>query len=622
MRLKVAIMLVLEESHSIRQAADIHGISRSVLHRHVKEAKLKGLENIHNFQPNLSNRKVFTEEQEKMLCDYLLTAAKHHHGLTPVTARKFAYEYAEKVNADFPHSWRNTKCAGLDWLYGFRKRFPQISIRTPEATSLSRLTSFNKTNIQEFFRNLEQLLVNNKFEAQHIYNVDETGLTTAHKPPKILADKKSKQVGQLTSAERGTLVTFVGCINALGNAIPPFMIFPRVHFKPTMINGAPSGTSGAAQPTGWMTGEVFIDWLKHFKKHTSCNPANSVLLLMDNHVSHITVESVTFAKENGISLLTFPPHCSHKLQPLDRSIYGPLKRQYNTACNNWMVNHPGRTISIHDIGGLVGQAYPKAFTCENITSGFKVAGIWPFNPDIFTDNDFMGSYVTDKDNPNQRDQLDIDPSKGTSSQVIATPTQPAATVAHPNCPTPEEVRPYPKAPLRKGNKAVGRQGRSMVLTDTPVKEQLIARLTAKTARNASKQKKKMKRVLTPEESSEDDEAEAENLLATALESDSDDYAEENCDVNAISIGSFVVVKYSSSKFVAYHVGQIQNIEDDSVKINFLRRCGDSFVWPDVKDEDVVLQDSIETILPNPTSVGGTARVCMKLQFAADVSNVN
>ena len=47
----------------------------------------------------------------------------------------------------------------------------------------------------------------------------------------MIAGKGVKQVGQVTSAERGILVTMVSCINALGNSISPFLIFPRVHLK-------------------------------------------------------------------------------------------------------------------------------------------------------------------------------------------------------------------------------------------------------------------------------------------------------------------------------------------------------------------------------------------------------
>ncbi|KAF6035394.1 hypothetical protein EB796_006306 [Bugula neritina] len=65
-----------------------------------------------------------------------------------------------------------------------------------------------------------------------------------------------------------------------------------------------------------------------------------------------------------------------------------------------MLNYPGRPISIHDVGGLLGDAYPKAFTPCNITSGFPVAGTYPFNPDIFGEDEFLPSAVTDRPDPN------------------------------------------------------------------------------------------------------------------------------------------------------------------------------------------------------------------------------
>ena len=45
------------------------------------------------------------------------------------------------------------KQAGSDWLGLFTKRHTNLSLRTPEKTFLSRATSFNKHNIQTFFKN-------------------------------------------------------------------------------------------------------------------------------------------------------------------------------------------------------------------------------------------------------------------------------------------------------------------------------------------------------------------------------------------------------------------------------------------------------------------------------------
>ena len=81
------------------------------------------------------------------------------------------------------------------------------------------------------------------------YNIDESGLTTCHKPSKIIAEKGVKQIKKVTSVKRGELVTICVGVNALGNSIPPFFVFPRVHFKNHMFNDVPVGSEGSAHPS-------------------------------------------------------------------------------------------------------------------------------------------------------------------------------------------------------------------------------------------------------------------------------------------------------------------------------------------------------------------------------------
>ncbi|XP_047127700.1 uncharacterized protein LOC105844004 [Hydra vulgaris] len=266
---------------------------------------------------------IFTNEEETSLSDYLLRASKLHYGLSTKTTPKPVYEFAMTLSKRIPKSWKSLQIAGKQWLRSFMLRRNELSLRNPEATNVR---------------------LQHKFQPQNIYNVDETGLTTVQKKVKVIAKKRDKQVRRITSAERGTLVTVCCAVNAIGNSIPPFIIFPRVHFKGTMINGGPPGCVGVANPSGWMNVATFLEWMKHFIQNVKCSPANPVLLLLDNHEGHVSIVCLNLVKKSCITMLSFPPHCSHKLQPLDQSVYGPLKRYYNAACDDWIVSNPRPTI--------------------------------------------------------------------------------------------------------------------------------------------------------------------------------------------------------------------------------------------------------------------------------------
>ena len=210
-----------------------------------------------------------------------------------------------------------------------------------------------------------------------------------------------------------------------------------------------------------------MEWLKHFTKHSKCSPQHPVLLLMDNHASHVSISVIEEAKSRGIVLLTFPPHTSHKLQPLAR--------------NHWMVSNPGRTITIYEIGGLLGTRFHKAFTPSNIISGFRVSGVFPFNADIFSDDEFLGSEVTNRPAPNMdstNTPSDMMTMSATEFSIDAPSTSTSHVIATSKPVTPIEIRPFPKAAPRKNN-TKRRKIKSLILTNTPVKEKIMEELESR-----------------------------------------------------------------------------------------------------------------------------------------------
>lgn len=207
---------------------------------------------------------------------------------------------------------------------------------------------------------------------------------------------RSLQIGAMTSGERGSLVTVAVAVNATGNAIPPFFVFPRKRYQAHFVRDGPNGCVGVGNGSGWMKEKEFLEFLHHFARHAKPSLESKILLLLDNHSSHVTLAALDFCKQNGIVMLTFPAHCTHRLQPLDRSVFRSFKGRLNSHFDSWMKSHPGENATIYHIPAIVGKALPQAATQENIMAGFRCTGIWPYNTGIFNDNDFAGAFATDR----------------------------------------------------------------------------------------------------------------------------------------------------------------------------------------------------------------------------------
>lgn len=185
---KQAAKVVREENQSIRSVAKSFGLCHVSLTRFIRKQNNNTVVSV----GYIPNRKVFNEEQEVQLSEYLLKCSRIYFGLLPSEVRKLAYDCAIKFRIDnIPQSWHNNRSAGPDWLTNFLKRNSTLSIRTPEATSLSRATSFNRHNVHAFFSKLGEILLKHSLPPSRIWNVDETGVTTVLKPKKNCCRKRS-----------------------------------------------------------------------------------------------------------------------------------------------------------------------------------------------------------------------------------------------------------------------------------------------------------------------------------------------------------------------------------------------------------------------------------------------
>ncbi|KAK3726586.1 hypothetical protein RRG08_041818 [Elysia crispata] len=421
-----------------------------------------------------------------------------------------------------------------------------------------------------------------KFRPECIWNIDETGCSTVQTPRRQLAKKGEKRVGSIVSHEKGSTITLCGAVNAIGNSIPPFLIFPRVNVQEHWTLAAPARTLCDTHPkaSGWMTSENFMNFLKHFYEHTKPSKDRPVLMILDNHASHCSEGAIRFCRENYITLLSFPPHCSHEMQSLDKSVYGSFQLYYDHALEMWCKDpaNAGKQMSIHSVPQMVSYAFSKAFTPANILPGFKSTGMHPMDRNIFPDHKFTPSYSTDRPAPiPNRDE----PASDSDSELLQTATTSPAPSKSDTFTSPKEIRPFPKAPARTEDQKKIKAVIFAILTSTP--EKLSSQTVTITAAGPSKPKK------LHYDSDDDEEANnvLENILIEQMEKEEGEFLEtieheidhemaalrsslSDVELETLRVGDFIFFKCNGKKSTGI-VKQLMDGEGD-FEIEYLKRC--------------------------------------------------
>ncbi|KAJ8721004.1 hypothetical protein PYW08_006469 [Mythimna loreyi] len=222
--------------------------------------------------------------------------------------------------------------------------------------------------------------------------------------------------------------------------------------------------------------------------------------------------------------------------------------------------------------------------------------------------------------------------------------------------TPEMIKPYPKAPPRK-NCATGRKkGSSRILTDTPEKNAIEAahlnrmkKLEKPAIRRRTKEGKPNTKVKKPRKGKQlpkgKSKSKKSSIFTSSSESDDHDShfsMNDDTDLDAtdasssqhedeelqdpvhntnftsgnLKVGDFVLVQCPSEKRTASvaFVARIEERDLNTFTVNFLKRKGDLFYFPEKVDRWPITILDIVTKLPAPNDAPGTSRTASKLSF--------
>ncbi|KAJ8892779.1 hypothetical protein PR048_005360 [Dryococelus australis] len=100
--MRSAIEDVRNGNRPIREAAEFHGLKKSMLHKRLQKVPGPTLDiDI----PLYSSRHVFSSEEETLFVDYLIKCSKLNYGLPYKKMRDFPYFCAVKLQRNLPKSW-------------------------------------------------------------------------------------------------------------------------------------------------------------------------------------------------------------------------------------------------------------------------------------------------------------------------------------------------------------------------------------------------------------------------------------------------------------------------------------------------------------------------------------
>ena len=358
-----ALNAVAVDGLSVRRAALLYGVPKSTLGDRVSGRVLCGV--------TCGRDKYLSDEEEEELASFIENCASVGYAKT----RKEILALVERIMCA-----RGIEIRISDgWWVSFLKRHPFLTLRSASSVSTTRSLASDPSILECYFDLLEETLAENDLVGKpgQIYNMDESGFPLDPKPPKTIHQKGTRKALVCTSGGKAQ-ITAVGCVNAAGQAIPPFVVWDRKTMAPLLAEGEVPGTSYGLSPKGWMDQELFHLWFtRHFLRYASGE--RPFLLILDGHSSHYCPDTIKRAFEEDIIVFTLPPNTTHVTQPLDKGVFGPLKSAWKEVCHSFLVNNPARKITKYEFSRLFSEAWMKAMTPRNIVSGFSVTGIYPLD---------------------------------------------------------------------------------------------------------------------------------------------------------------------------------------------------------------------------------------------------
>jgi hypothetical protein len=381
-QLQAALSSITEnDGRSIRATAAAYAVPESTLRNRL--AGHTSCSSAHEHRQNLSSA------EEKTLVRWLSNLTRAGFPASPA----LLVEMAEEVRrsrfklGDGPSP--QLRPLGKHWSLKFRARHPHIKGVWTRQIERARYDGVNSEALSKWFDAVRALMDEHQYRPSQIYNMDESGFAVgASQTSRALVNVRDKASWKKIQG-RQEWITAIEVVDAAGVVGPPLLIFKSKHLSTAWVpDHAPPDWSFTTSKSGWTSDSHGYQWLTEvfepWSRRRLPDPAARRMLIMDGHSSHVTARVISFCMQNAIDLLIMPPHCSHVLQPLDVSVFAPLKRALGKETDK-VARLDSSRIARVQWTEMYMRAHKTAFSMSNICSGWCATGLYPLYPGVVLD---------------------------------------------------------------------------------------------------------------------------------------------------------------------------------------------------------------------------------------------
>jgi len=273
---------------------------------------------------------------------------------------------------------------GKNWALKFIRRHSELQSAFAGEEDCHKDIREDPLALEGWFKLLLDIVIRYDVIEGDIYSFDQTifrmdVVTTPLVTTSATPSGRPKKTG---SGNKNCVSTIQG-INSQGRALPPFIIFGEDPHLKSWYNTSqlPPDWVLAFNNNGRATKDIYDHWIRHFDKNTRLRTIGSYrLLIFDAHSHHVSMYFQQYCKFNNILTLCMPPRSAHLLQPLEVRCLNPLEAAYHQVIDR-KGGHKSRRITKLEFLAAYNEIYQASFTRDNIMSGFREAGLVPYNPD-------------------------------------------------------------------------------------------------------------------------------------------------------------------------------------------------------------------------------------------------